>query len=330
MSNPSFSFGRRTMLAAMGAAAAAAGAPFSVFAQSDRPITLILPVGVGSGVDTITRAGLDALSAQLGRPVVVDNKPGAGGIIGTSAIVQAKPDGNTYGMVSNNHVVFPSVYKSVPFDPLADITPVSVVGSTPFLLVANPSKVKARNVQELIAEMKAKPEEYTYASSGNGTILHLAVEMFVHQAGVKGRHIPYRGVGPMINDLIGGQVDIGVLALPAVRAQVESGALRALGACGNHRMPLMPDLPTLAEQGLSDYECSGWFAAVAPAGLPPADVQRMYEALKVAFNAPQVQERMQAQGNTIINMDPAKTSAFFTSEMAKYAAIVKASGLEPV
>jgi tripartite-type tricarboxylate transporter receptor subunit TctC len=232
--------------------------------------------------------------------------------------------------VSNNHVVFPSVYKSVPFDPIADITPVSVVGSTPFLLVANPSRVKARTVQELIQEMQARPDEYTYASSGNGTILHLAVEMFVHQAGVKGRHIPYRGVGPMMNDLIGGQVDIGVLALPAVRAQVESGALRALGACGDHRMPLLPELPTLAEQGLSNYECSGWFAAVAPANLPEADVQRMYQALKEAFNAPEVQKRMQAQGNTIFAMDPAKTAAFFKSEMAKYAQIVKASGLEPV
>lgn len=328
MSNHSFSTGRRTVLAAMGAAAMAA--PFAAFGQSDRPITLILPVGVGSGVDTITRAGLDALSARLGRPVVVDNKPGAGGIIGTSAIVQAKPDGNTYGMVSNNHVVFPSVYKSVPFDPIADITPVSVVGSTPFLLVVNPSRVKARTIPELIAEMKARPDDYTYASSGNGTILHLAVEMFVYQAGVKGRHIPYRGVGPMMNDLIGGQVDIGVLALPAVRAQVESGALRALGACGDHRMPLMPDLPTLAEQGLPNYECSGWFAAIAPAHMPAADVQTMYEALKVAFNDAEVQKRMQAQGNTIINMDPAKTDAFFKSEMAKYAAIVKASGLEPV
>lgn len=328
MSNHSFSVGRRQVLAALGATALAM--PFAGLAQSDRPITFILPVGVGSGVDTITRAGLDALSAALGRPVVVDNKPGAGGIIGTSSIVQAKPDGSTYGMVSNNHVVFPSVYKSVPFDPIADITPVSVVGSTPFLLVANPSRVKARTVQELIQEMQARPDEYTYASSGNGTILHLAVEMFVHQAGVKGRHIPYRGVGPMMNDLIGGQVDIGVLALPAVRAQVESGALRALGACGDHRMPLLPELATLAEQGLSNYECSGWFAAVAPANLPEADVQRMYQALKEAFNAPEVQKRMQAQGNTIFAMDPAKTAAFFKSEMAKYAQIVKASGLEPV
>lgn len=328
MSNHSFSVGRRQVLAALGATALAM--PFAGLAQSDRPITFVLPVGVGSGVDTITRAGLDALSAALGRPVVVDNKPGAGGIIGTSSIVQAKPDGSTYGMVSNNHVVFPSVYKSVPFDPIADITPVSVVGSTPFLLVANPSRVKARTVQELIEEMQARPDEYTYASSGNGTILHLAVEMFVHQAGVKGRHIPYRGVGPMMNDLIGGQVDIGVLALPAVRAQVESGALRALGACGDHRMPLLPELPTLAEQGLSNYECSGWFAAVAPANLPEADVQRMYQALKEAFNAPEVQKRMQAQGNTIFAMDPAKTAAFFKSEMAKYAQIVKASGLEPV
>ena len=328
MSKPLLSPGRRQVLAALGATALAA--PFAGFAQSDRPITLILPVSVGSGVDKITRAGSDALAAELGRPVVVDNKPGAGGIIGTNAIVQAKPDGNTYGMVSNNHVVFPSVYKSVPFDPIADITPVSVVGSTPFLLVVNPQRVKARTVKEFIDELKARPDSYNYASSGNGTILHLAVEMFVHQAAVKARHIPYKGVGPMITDLIGGQVDFGVLALPAVRTQVEAGSLIALGACGDHRMPQMPNLATLAEQGLPDYECSGWFATVAPAGLPAADVQRMYDALKVAFNAPEVAERMQAQGNTIINMTPEKTTEFFRSEMAKYAQIVKASGIQPV
>lgn len=323
-----FSPTRRHVLAGLGAAAVAL--PFGGRAQSDRPVTLILPVSVGSGVDTITRSASEALAHALGQTVVVDNRPGAGGIIGTSAIVKSEPNGFTIGMVSNNHVVYPSVYKSVPFDPIADITPISVVGSTPFMLVVNPNTIKARNIQELVSELKASPDKYTYASSGNGTILHLAVEMFVHQAGASARHIPYRGVAPMMTDLIGGQVDFGVLSLPSVKKQVESGALLALGACGAKRMASMPDLPTIAEQGVTEYECDGWFAAVGPAGLSDKDVQRFHQALKTAFNAPAVQVSMKAQGNNIVNMPPKETAAFFRSEMAKYAAVVKASGLQPV
>lgn len=319
---------RRRLLAGFGAAALAL--PFGVRAQGDRPITLILPVSVGSGVDTITRSASEALSHALGQTVVVDNRPGAGGIIGTSAIVKAEPNGSTIGMVSNNHVVYPSVYKSVPFDPIADITPISVVGSTPFMLVANPNTIKARNIPELVSALKADPDKYTYASSGNGTILHLAVEMFVHQAGASARHIPYRGVAPMMTDLIGGQVDFGVLSLPSVKKQVESGALRALGACGAKRMESLPDLPTLAEQGVGGYECDGWFAAVGPAGLSDKDVQRFHQALEKAFNDPAVRVSMKAQGNNIVNMPPKETAAYFRSEMAKYAAVVKAAGLQPV
>ena len=200
----------------------------SAGAQSDRPIKFILPVATASGVDTITRAATPALSKALGAPVIVENQAGAGGIVGTSALVKSAPDGTTLSIVSNNHVIYPSVYKSIPFDPVTDITPIAVVGTTPIVLVVNP-KVPAKNVQELIALMKAKPDALNYASSGNGTILHLAAAMFLDQAGVKAKHIPYKGVGPMLTDLLGGQVDFATSSLPSVQQHIKSGALRALG-----------------------------------------------------------------------------------------------------
>ena len=195
----------------------------------DRAVKFILPVATASGVDTITRAASPALSKALGHPVIVDNQPGAGGIVGTSALVKSPPDGFTLSIVSNNHVIYPSVYKSVPFDPIADITPIAVIGSTPIVIVVNPTKVPAKDVKELVALLKAKPGAYNYGSSGNGTILHLAAEMFFDEAGVKATHVPYKGVGPMLTDLIGGQVDIGALSLPSVQQHLKNGTLRAIG-----------------------------------------------------------------------------------------------------
>src|SRR5437899_5056476 len=196
--------------------------------MGERPVKFILPVATASGVDTITRAAQPALSKALAAPVVIENQPGAGGIVGTQALVKSSPDGTTLSIVSNNHVIYPSVYKSVPFDPIADITPIAVIGSTPIVLVVNP-KVPAKNAQELIALLKAKPDELNYASSGNGTILHLAAAMFLDQAGVKAKHIPYKGVGPMITDLLGGQIDFATSSLPSVQQHIKSGALRAIG-----------------------------------------------------------------------------------------------------
>lgn len=326
MSHQRAGWSRRQLLGALGAAILAA--PALGRAQSERPVKFILPVGVGSGVDTITRSAGPALTAALGHTVVVENQPGAGGIVGTSALVRAAPDGYTLSMLSNNHVIFPSVYKTLPFDPLADITPISMVGMTPFLLVANPKNIAANNLKELTALLAREPGRYNYASSGNGTILHLAAEMYVQQARVKARHIPYKGVGPMMADLIGGQVDFGVLSLPSVLPQLKSGALKALAACGGERMAALPDLATAREQGLADYEIGGWFAAAGPAKLPAADVRRIYDALGKAFNAPEVKQAMATQNNKILLMPPDQTAAYFRSEMAKYAVIVRGAGLE--
>lgn len=296
---------RRRLLLAVGlplaALAAVAVWPGASRAQAgDRPpLKIILPVGAGSGVDTITRAAQAALAKALGQPVVIENLPGAGGITGTSAIAKAAPDGLTIGVVSNNHVINPSVYKKMPYDTVADFTEISVMGTTPMVLVVNPAKVPAKTAKELVAFLKARPDAYNYASSGNGTILHLAAEVFVDEAGVPIRHIPYKGVGPMVADLIGGQVELGVLSLPSVQGQIRNGTLRPIGVMSARRSAAAPDLPTFAEQGMPGVEVEGWFAVVGPARLPPAEVKRIHEAFVAAYNTPEVKEAMARQGNDI-------------------------------
>ena len=316
-----FPMNRRAMLG-FGASAAALAA-FPALAQgSDKPIRFILPISAGSGVDNIVRAASVALGKAFGQPVVIENLPGAGGLTGTSVIVKAPPDGLTLGMVSNNHVINPSVYKKMPFDAINDITPISVVGATPLVLMVNP-KLPAKNVKELVALLRAKPDGYNYASSGNGTIIHLAGEMFMDEAGVKARHIPYKGTGPMVTDMMAGQVEIGVVALPAVHQHIKSGALRAIGVCGPARSPAAPDIPTIAEQGLPNYAVEGWFAVIGPPKMQAADIKRVHDAVVAAYTSAEVREAMDRQGNVIKPTSPEQAASYFRSEAARYATLVK-------
>jgi tripartite-type tricarboxylate transporter receptor subunit TctC len=307
------------------AVALLAAAP--AMAQSDRPLRIVLPVATGSGVDAITRASQAALSRALGgRPVVVENQPGAGGIVGTSTLVKSAPDGNTISVVSNNHVIYPSVYKSLPFDPIADITPIAVVGSTPMLVVVNP-KVPAANARELVALLKSKPGEINYGSSGNGTILHLAAELFLDEANVSASHVPYKGVGPMLTDLIGGQVQFVVTALPTVQGHLKSGTLRVIGIASSARTSAAPDIPTFAEQGLPGYLVEGWFGFIGPKGLAADELKRLHDAVTATFASAEVKEIMAKQGNTINVQSSAASAEFFKSELAKYAKLVKKAGV---
>ncbi len=313
---------RRHLLAGLAATAA-----LPSFAQADKSIRFILPNATGSGVDAITRSAQAALAKALGHPVIVDNQPGAGGIVGLQALARSPADGLTLGVVSNNVVIFPSVYKSLPFDMPGDFTPIAVVGYTPVLLLVN-AKVPASNAKEFIALLKAKNGDMTFASGGNGTILHLASEMFLDQTGTKARHIPYKGVGPMLTDLIGGQVDFATAALPSVQAHLKSGALKAIGVATAQRVPAAPEIPTFVEQGLPNYVVEAWFAVIAPKNLPPAEVQRVHAAVTAAFADPAVKEAMDKQGN-VINVAPAdKAMPFFRSEMARFAQMVKKAGVE--
>lgn len=318
---------RRLVLTFGGAALLALSA--AALAQSTGPLRVILPVGAGSGVDTIMRATQNELSKALGgQPVVIENLPGAGGITGTTAIVKATPDGNTIGVVSNNHAVNPSVFKKLPYDSINDLTPISIVGSTPFVLVVNPTKIPVKSAKELQAFLKAKPGVYNYASSGNGTIIHLANELFVDAAGVDVKHIPYKGVGPQLADLIGGQVEMGVVAVPAVQGHLNSGALRAIGVMGKTRVASLPDLPTIAEQGFPEVDIAGWFAVVAPAKLPAAQVKRLHDAFVTAFGSAEVKAAMARQENNIAPTTPEAALQFFKSEQERYSRLVKKADIK--
>jgi tripartite-type tricarboxylate transporter receptor subunit TctC len=298
------------------------------WAQSDKPVKFILPVGAGSGVDGIARAAAGQLGKALGQSLVIENQPGAGGVVGTAALVKSAPDGQTLSLVSNNHVIYPSVLKSVPFDPLGDITPIAIVGATPLVLVVNP-KVPAKDLKEFAALLKAQPGRLNYASSGNGTILHLAAELFKEVSGTFSTHIPYRGFGPMLQDIVGGQVDWGVGALPAVMGQVKAGNLRALCVSAPQRIAAAPDIPTSAEAGFPGYLVEGWIAAVGPKGLPAEQVRRINTALQTAFATPEVKEAMAKQGNSIHISTPEAAQAHFRTEFNRYAALVKKAGVEP-
>jgi tripartite-type tricarboxylate transporter receptor subunit TctC len=291
-------------------------------------VKFILPNATGSGVDAITRAAQDALAKALGAAIVVDNQPGAGGIVGLQALARSAPDGSTLSVVSNNVVILPSVYKSVPFDMPGDFTPIAIIGATPLVVVTNPSKVAAKDSKEFAALLKSKPDEFAYASGGNGTILHLTAQMYVDEAGGKARHIPYKGVGPMVTDIIGGQVDFGVAALPSVQAHIKSGALRAIGVGNEKRTPAAPEIPTIAEQGMPGYVVEAWFAVIGPKGMAAADVKRIHEALVAAFADAGVKEAMAKQGNNINIGTPEAAQAYFRSEKDKYAKLVKKSGIE--
>ena len=197
------------------------------------------------------------------------------------------------------------------------------------VLVVNPQKMPAKDAKEFFALLKAKPGAYNFASGGNGTILHLASEMVLDAAGVKAKHIPYKGVGPMVSDMIGGQVEMGVVAVPAAQAHIKSGALRALGTLTPQRTPAAPEIPTLAEQGLANFSVEAWFAVIGPKGLPAAQVKKAHDAVVAAFADPAVKESMAKQGNTIAISTPEEAQAAFRRELAKYATLVKKVGLEP-
>jgi tripartite-type tricarboxylate transporter receptor subunit TctC len=231
--------------------------------------------------------------------------------------------------VSNNVVIFPSVLKSLPFDMPGDFTPIAIVGATPMVLVVNPAKVPATNAREFIALLKSRPGELNFASGGNGTILHLATELFLDAAGAKARHIPYKGVGPMVTDLVGGQVEFGTAALPSVQGQIKAGSLRAIGMLTAQRTPAAPEIPTFAEQGLANFAVEAWFAVIGPKGMSPAAVNKVHGAVVAAFNDPAVKDVMAKQGNSINISTPEQAQAAFRSELAKYAALVKKVGLEP-
>jgi tripartite-type tricarboxylate transporter receptor subunit TctC len=300
-------------------------APVTVQAAEKDAIRLIAPNAPGSSVDFTARLMSNGLGKALGKDVVVENLPGAGGVVGTQQLVKAPKDGYTIGMCSDNHVITPSIYKNLPYDAIKDITPISILGVNTFVLVANPA-VPVRTVQELIQLAKSKPGKMSYGSAGNGSALHLATALFCSEADVNITHVAYKGGSQLVADLMGGHVDIGVVGMSSVLQQIKAGKLRALGVNTPKRSPNLPDVPTLIESGLPKYNYTSWIAMTGPGNLPQAVVKRLHAAALETLKLKEVREGFASQSIEIVGSTPEEARRMFETDLVKKAEIVKQSG----
>lgn len=308
-------------------ALASAGTAVAQAPYPTRPVRIIVPFSAGGTTDIFARLVGERLTQQLGQPFVVENRGGAGGNVGTDAVAKATPDGYTLVMGTvGTHAINASLYARMPYDPLTDFAPVAYVAGVPNLMVVSPKTVKATSVAEFIAEAKASSKKLNMASSGNGTSIHLAGEMFKQATGVEMPHVPYRGSGPAINDLMGGQVDVMFDNLPSCIEQARAGNLRALAVTSSTRSPALPDIPTLAESGLPGFDATSWFALYAPKNTPAAIVARLNEEVNKALSGPELKARFATLGGEIRLMKPDELMAYTRSEHARWATVVKASG----
>ena len=291
-----------------------------------KPIRLVVPFPPGGATDILARAIGQRFSEVLGQPVIVDNRPGAGGNIGSELVAKAAPDGYTLLMGTvGTHAINPSLYAKMPYDHVKDFAPVILVAGVPNVLVVHPS-VPARTVGEFITYAKANPGKLNFASSGSGTSIHLAGELFKVMAGVQMTHVPYKGSSPAIQDLLGGQVQLMFDNLPSALPQIKAGKLRALAVTTANRTPALPDVPTVAEAGLPGFEASSWFGVLAPAGTPPAIIARLNAEGVKWLATPEAKEKMQNLGANAAGGTPDDFAAHIRAETVKWARVVKESG----
>jgi tripartite-type tricarboxylate transporter receptor subunit TctC len=328
--SPSSRSTRRRMLGFLlgaGACLASGAALAQPAAYPTRPVRVIVPFTPGGTTDIFARLVGEKLSQSLGQQFVIENRGGAGGNIGTDAVAKAEPDGYMLVMGTvGTHAINPSLYAKMPYNALTDFAPIAYVAGVPNLMVVSPKKVKATTVQEFIAEAKATPGKFTMASSGNGTSIHLSGELFKQMTGIEMPHVPYRGSGPAVNDLIGGQVDVMFDNLPSSIEHVRGGNLRALAVTSAKRSPAVPDKPTLAEAGLPQFEATSWFALFAPKDTPPEITNKLNQEVRKALETPELQKRFADLGGEIQPMSPDELMAYVRSEHEKWAKVVKASG----
>lgn len=303
----------------------------SAWAQSafpSKPMRLISPFPPGAVVDNLCRTLAAPMGELLGQPVIVENRTGAGGNIGMDIVAKSPPDGYTIGMGSiGTHGINPSVYPKMPFDSVRDFVPITFVASNINVLVVNPS-VPAHNVKELIAYAKANPGKLSFASAGVGTSQHFAGELFKQVAGVQMTHVPYKGAGPAVTDLIGGQVPLMFADISASLGHIRAGKLRALGVTTRERTPLL-DVPTLIEQGIADFDVNAWFGLFAPAGTPQDVVTRLNAAAVKALNTPATRDRLVSIGLTPAPDTPEAFAKFVRSELDRWAKVAKEAHLRP-
>ena len=308
------------------AALASIAMPAQAQTYPTKPIRLVVPFPAGGTTDILARAVAQKLSETLGQQVIVDNRPGAGGNIGSELVARSAPDGYTLLMGTvGTHAINVSLYPKLPYDPVKDFTPIVLMAGVPNVLVVNPS-LPARSVSELIAYAKANPGKLNFASSGSGTSIHLSGELFKVLTGVQMTHVPYKGSAPALTDLVGGQVQLMFDNLPSSLAFIKAGKLRALAVTSKTRAAALPDVPTMVEAGVPDFEASSWFGILAPAGTPRDIVVRINAEVAKWLATPDAREKLAGQGAIAAGGAPEDFARHIASETAKWARVVKASG----
>ncbi|MBU0588554.1 MAG: tripartite tricarboxylate transporter substrate binding protein [Gammaproteobacteria bacterium] len=327
MFNASFHLSRRL---AMGLVAVAIACPLMAQAQQYpvKPIKVVVGYAPGGAVDTVARAVGQALSASMGQPVIVENKPGAGTNIAVKSVIAAEPDGYTLMLAANALAANMALYQPAPFDAEKDLVPVSLVGRVPVVIAANADAPYA-DIKQLIAAAKAKPGSISFASPGNGSTPHMAVEFFKRAAGISLLHIPYRGGSPAITDVIGGQLPLLAVNALEVQPHVKSGRLKVLAVLSPTRTSIFPDTPTIAESGFPGFEAAVWYGFVAPAGTPKAIVAKLHAEVQKALQTKEVRDRMTAVGGEVIPGSTEKFGALIHSERVRYEKLVREANIKP-
>ena len=290
-----------------------------------RPLRVIVPFSPGGAVDGPMRLIAQHLSQRLGQPVVVENKPGAGATIGTDVVAKAAPDGYTLLLASQTNAISATLYSNLPFDPIEDFTPVALIGREPGVVVVNPA-VPVTTLQQLIAYVKERPGQIDYASSGNGSGQHLFAALLASRTGMKMNHVPYRGSGQATTDLLGGVVAMSIPGTAGMVGHIKAGKLRALAVTGAARSPQLPDVPTVMEAGVPDYEAYVWMGLLAPKGTPPAIVERLNREVLAVLVQEDVKKYMATAGIEIVGSTPAEFGTFFRHEKNLWAKVIRDTG----
>jgi tripartite-type tricarboxylate transporter receptor subunit TctC len=293
-----------------------------------RPIRLVVPFPPGGGTDIIAREVANKVANSEGWTIVIDNKPGSGGNIGVDAAAKATPDGYTLVLgQTSNLAINPTLYAKLPYDPVKDLAAVGLVASAPLVLVVSAAS-PYKKLADVVAAAKAKPTALNYASSGNGTVAHLATEQFQKAAGVQFTHVPYKGASQGLTDLVGGQIQMYISSVPTLIAQIKSGQLRALAVTSLQRNRDLPDVPTMAESGYKDFEAVTWFGVAGPAAMPKDAVTKLNAAFNKALATPEVQKKLAAQGAEVMSGPPEKFASLIRTDGVRWGAVVKVSGIK--
>ena len=293
-----------------------------------KPIKLIVPFPAGGPNDIIARVVASKMQELLGQPVVIDNRGGAGGMIGTDAVAKAEPDGYTIAITSAGALaISKSLQEKVPYDSLKDLKPVTLVAKVPELLVVA-NNVPASSMKELLALAKSKPGKLNFASTGPGSMPHLAGELFKIAAGIDIVHVPYKGAAPAVNDIVGQQVEMVFLDIPVLLPQVQSGKVKPIAIGSRERVPSLPDVPTTAELGLPQIEAENWYGMVAPAATPPAVIAKLHKATVDALKTAEVRDKLVSQGAILVGNTPEEFATYIQSEIDKWGKVAKAANIK--